>query len=79
MLIEYEDQVLRRLAPHGARILQRVRSTDALHGPFETHVLDFPSEEVLEDYMADPERVALSSLRERAVARTALVRVAVVG
>lgn len=79
LLVEYEDQVLRRLASHGARVLQRVRTIDAVDGPFETHVLEFPSEAALDDYMADPERVALSVLRERAIARTALVRVDVVG
>jgi uncharacterized protein (DUF1330 family) len=79
LLVEYEDRVLRRLAPHGARILQRVRAIDAVDGPFETHVLEFPSEAALDDYLADPERVALSELRERAIARTALVRVEAVG
>src|SRR6478672_1842170 len=78
LLVEYEDQVLRRLAPHGARILQRVRATDGHDGPFEIHLLEFPSEAALDDYMADPERVALSELRERAIARTALARVDVV-
>jgi uncharacterized protein (DUF1330 family) len=78
LLVEYEDQVLRRLAPHGARILQRVRATDANDGPLETHILEFPSEGALDAYMADPERLALADLRERAIARTELVRVEVV-
>jgi len=79
LLVEYEDQVLRLLAPHGARIRQRVRAIDADDAPFETHLLEFPTEAALDDYMADPERVALSEFRERAIARTALVRVEVVG
>ena len=79
LLVEYEDRVLRRLAPHGARILQRVRAIDPLDGPLETHVLEFPSEAALDHYMADPERLALSDLRDRAIARTALARVEVVG
>ncbi len=82
LLIEYEDQVLGRLAAYGARIRQRVRATDAgaaqSDGPFEAHVLEFPSEGALDAYMADPERLALSSLRERAIARTELLRVEVV-
>jgi uncharacterized protein (DUF1330 family) len=78
LLVEYEDQVLPRLAPHGARILQRVRAVDANDGPLEAHVLEFPSERALDAYMADPERVALADLRERAIARTELVRVEVV-
>ena len=78
LLVDYEDQVLRRLAPHGARILQRVRASDADSGPFEAHILEFPSEGALDAYMADPERRALSDLRERAIERTELVRVEVV-
>lgn len=82
LLIEYEDQVLGRLAAYGARICQRVRATDASaaesDGPFEAHVLEFPSEGALAEYMADPERLALSDLRERAIARTEMLRVDVV-
>ena len=79
LLVEYENQVLPRLAPHGAKILQRVRAIDATDGPLEAHLLEFPSEDALDAYMADPERVALADLRERAIARTELVRVEVVG
>jgi hypothetical protein len=43
------------------------------------HLLEFPSEVALDAYMTDPERLALSQLRERAIARTALIRVEVVG
>jgi uncharacterized protein (DUF1330 family) len=78
LLVDYEDQVLRRLGPHGARILQRVRISDANDGPFEAHILEFPSEVALDAYMADPERLVLSDLRKRAIARTELVRVEIV-
>jgi len=86
LLIEYEDQVLRRLAAYGARVMQRVRVADAEvgsagerdRGPFEAHVLEFPSDRALAEYMADPERLALSDLRDRAIARTELLRVNVV-
>ena len=78
LLVEYEDQVLVRLPAHGARVVQRVRSTGEPDGPFETHILQFPSEVALDQYMADPERVALSELRDRAIARTELRRVEIV-
>jgi uncharacterized protein (DUF1330 family) len=78
LLVEYEDQVLQLLAPHGARVLQRVRAADADDGPLEVHILEFPAEGALDTYMADPERLALADLRERAIARTELVRVEVV-
>jgi uncharacterized protein (DUF1330 family) len=80
LLIEYEDRVLDRLATYGARLVQRVRATGAdSDRAFETHVLEFPSEAALDEYMADPQRVALSALRDRAIERTDLVRVAIVG
>jgi uncharacterized protein (DUF1330 family) len=78
LLVEYEDQVLLRLPAHGARLVQRVRSTEEPNGPFETHILEFPSEVALDQYMADPERAALSELRDRAIARTEVRRVEVV-
>ena len=78
LLVDYEDQVLERLPAHGARVVQRVRAVDAASGPFEAHVLEFPSDDALDAYMADPERVALGEMRENAIARTELTRVTVV-
>lgn len=78
LLAEYEDRVLELLLAHGARVLQRVRAIDPRSQPLEVHVLEFPSEEALEDYMQDPDRVALSELRDRAIAHTDLLRVEVV-
>jgi uncharacterized protein (DUF1330 family) len=79
LLIDYEDQVLRRLAAHGARVVQRVRTKDAPNGPFEAQILEFPSDAALDAYMTDPERARLSDLRDRAIARTDVLRVDVVG
>jgi uncharacterized protein (DUF1330 family) len=80
LLIEYEDQVLDRLATYGARLVQRVRATGAdSDGAFETHVLEFPSDAALDEYMTDPQRVALSDLRDRAIERTEIIRVTIVG
>ena len=74
-LVDYEDRVLARLAPHGACILQRVRNPDATTGPFEVHILEFPSDEAFDAYTVDPERVALADLRDAAIARTEITRV----
>ena len=79
LLVDYEDQVLRRLGVHGARVVQRVRTKDAPDGPLEAHILEFPSDAALDAYMADPERARLSELRDRAIARTDVLRVDVVG
>jgi uncharacterized protein (DUF1330 family) len=75
-LAEYEDRVLRRLAPYGARLLTRVSSLEG--GPTEVQVLEFPSEAALEEFQNDPERLALAGLRADAIARTEMSRVAVV-
>jgi uncharacterized protein (DUF1330 family) len=77
-LVEYEDRVLALLPEHGARLVQRVRALDATSDPLEIQVVEFPSEEALEHYLQDPARVALSDLRERAIASTTLLRVTVV-
>ena len=76
LLIDYEDQVLLLLPAHGARLLTRVRTKDAQEGePLEVHVLEFPSEQALADYLDDPQRAALASVRERVITRTQLLRV----
>ncbi len=79
LLVEYEDRVLPLIPAHGGRVLQRVRALDAATVPLEVHVIEFPSEDDLEEYLQDPARAALSDLRDRAIARTELVRVSVVG
>ena len=78
LLVDYEDQVLDRLPNYGARIVQRVRATDPQSAPFEVHILEFPSEDALAQYMEDPVRRSLSELRERAIAHTDILRVDVV-
>ncbi len=78
LLIEYEDQVLDRLTTYGARIVQRVRATDPQSAPFEVHILEFPSEDALDQYMEDPVRRSLSELRERGIAHTDILRVDIV-
>jgi uncharacterized protein (DUF1330 family) len=78
LLVEYEDQVLGLLPAHGGRVVQRVRALDASSDPLEIQVVEFPSEDALERYLQDPARVALSDLRDRAIARTELLRVSVV-
>lgn len=76
LLAEYEDRVLKRLGEYGARVLIRVR---ALEGdPTEIQVLEFPSEDALDAFQADPERVALASVRARAIDRTQIARVQLV-
>jgi uncharacterized protein (DUF1330 family) len=78
-LIRYEDQVLELMADHGARVLQRVRS-ESLHGaPKEIQILEYPSRDALEAYMADERRVLLAGAREAAIARTEVIPVEIIG
>jgi uncharacterized protein (DUF1330 family) len=67
-------RALRRLAPYGARVLTRVSSLEG--GPTEVQVLEFPSEEALEEFQKDPARLALAGLRATSIARTEILRVA---
>jgi GNAT superfamily N-acetyltransferase/uncharacterized protein (DUF1330 family) len=75
LLVAYEDKVLTLLADHGGRLLSRARIADRDdEAPYEVHLLEFPSEAALDAYMRDERRVALASERERAIARTQVLR-----
>jgi hypothetical protein len=76
-LIEYEDRVLALLPAHEGELLSRVRSLDG--EPFEVQLLRFASEQALTSYTDDPLRLELSELRNRAIARTEVLRVSEVG
>jgi uncharacterized protein (DUF1330 family) len=72
-LVEYEDRVLGLLTAHRARVLTRVRAVEGQ--PDEVQVLEFPSDDALRAFMDDPARAELAGLRERAIARTEVLRV----
>ena len=78
MLADYEDQVLSLLPAHGGRVISRVRSLETGDQPHEVHVIEFPTEQAIDDYLRDPTRVALADLRDRAIERTELFRVTTV-
>ncbi|WP_460573119.1 DUF1330 domain-containing protein [Humibacter soli] len=81
-LVSYEDSVLALLPEHGARVVARVRAEtfagdEPGHGhPFETQIIELPDEAALDAYLADPRRAAASDVRDRAIARTEIQRVA---
>ena len=78
-LIAYEDAVLQLVPAHGGFVRERVRTDGADGAPLEIHVLEFPSEDALDAYMQDPQRLAMADSRERAIERTAVYRVDLVG
>jgi uncharacterized protein (DUF1330 family) len=78
LLIDYEDQVLALVAAHGGSVRYRARTTGAPGEPLEVHLIEFPSEGDLEGYMHDERRLALAEQRDRAIARTEVLRVELV-
>jgi uncharacterized protein (DUF1330 family) len=74
-LVDYEDRALDIAAAHDVQLVSRVRRTGSSESPFEVQVLRFPSQETLDTFMQDPARLALSGMRDVAVARTEVVRV----
>ena len=71
----YEDQVLALLGRPRGPCREHVRTDQADDGPFEVHLLEFPSDQALEDYLDDDRRVALADERDLAIARTQILRV----
>ncbi len=74
-LVAYEDAVLELVPAHGGRVRERVRSDGADGAPLEVHLLEFPSEDALDAYMQDPQRLAMAEARDRAIERTEVYRV----
>lgn len=78
-LSAYEDKVLRLVAAHGGRVLERgtVLPASQYDGepPAEVQLLEMPSEASLDAYMNDPRRLAMAAERDTAIARTDLLRI----
>jgi len=75
----YEDKVLRLLAEHGGRVLQRGTvlpgSRHDGEPPTEVQFLQMLSAASLDAYMNDPRRLAMAPERDAAIARTDLFRI----
>ena len=74
-LSRYEDTVLALIPKHGGRVVSRVRRIGEGSGPLEVQVITMPSDEAVQAYLDDPERVALADVHREAVARTELLNV----
>ncbi|MFT3977177.1 MAG: hypothetical protein QM688_08715 [Sphingomonas bacterium] len=68
----YEAQALALLAGYGARLLERVRSTD---GWQEIHLIEFPDIAALNAFRMDPVRISLQGLWDQCGARSVLTEV----
>ena len=69
-LAVYEDRVLRLVHEHAGTVVSRIRTIGSDNGPDEIQVLQFPHDDALANYLADPRRTALAVERDRVVART---------
>ena len=78
-LSAYEDKVLRLVAEHGGRVLQRGTvlpgSQHDGEPPNEVQLIEMPSEASLDAYIKDPRRLAMAAERDMAIARTDLLRI----
>ena len=78
-LSAYEAKVLRLVAEHGGRVLERgtVMPGSQHDGepPTEVQFLEMPSQASLDAYMNDPRRLAMAAERDAAIARTDLFRI----
>ena len=72
----FERSAVRVMTRHGGRIDNVVRLTDAERGdgPFEVHIVSFPSWSAFDAYRADSAFKALLPQRERLIARTEVWR-----
>jgi len=77
-LVAYEDQVLALVPEHGGQVLERARSSGAGGQPLEIQLIEFPSAEARDAYMADGRRTSLAGERDRAIARTQVIDVEVI-
>ena len=78
-LSAYEDKVLRLVAEHGGRVLERGTvlpgSQHDGEPPREVQLLEMPSETSLDAYINDSRRLAMAGERDAAIARTDVLRV----
>lgn len=76
-LAEYEDRVLAYVPDHGGEVLQRVQADGADGRPHEVQLYRFSDQAAVDDYLADPRRLALNDVRDVVVERTELFPVQV--
>jgi uncharacterized protein (DUF1330 family) len=77
-LIAYEDRVLSIVPEHGGRVLQRARGSGTAGQPLEIQLLEFPSAQALDAFMADDRRQSLADQRDKAISKTEVIEVQLV-
>ena len=74
-LVAYEDRVLALMPDYGIEVIERTRSDRGPEHPVEVQLYRVPNQALLDAYLADPRRLALTAERDRVIARTELFRV----
>ena len=70
----FEHAAADLMTAHGGRIDSVIRCAADPDGPFEVHLVSFPSVAAYDAYRADPRAVELRARRERVLARTEVWR-----
>ena len=70
---EFEDMAIPMIAKHGGRLLLRLRPDESaiveknIGTPYEVHLVEFPSDKHLQDYMTDDVRKKFLHLKDESV------------
>lgn len=68
LLSAYADRALSNARAYGAQVIQRLRRLPGSSGPLETQIIEFPSEELLEEYRQAQRADEFAQIRNTAIA-----------
>ncbi|MGV8970871.1 MAG: hypothetical protein ACOH10_01025 [Rhodoglobus sp.] len=68
-LSNYLDRVVALEIEHGGAIRYRGVTSGTDNQPLEIHILEFPTEDMLNNFMGDDRRTTMAPERERVIAR----------
>jgi uncharacterized protein (DUF1330 family) len=68
LLSAYADRALSNAESYGARVLQRLRRLPGSSGPLETQIIEFPSQELFEEYREAQRVDEYAHIRNTAIA-----------
>ena len=77
---EFEDMAIPLIAKYNGKLLLRIRPADAdviernMEAPYEVHLVQFPSEEDIENFMHDDSRTKFLHLKEDSVQSAILIK-----
>ncbi len=79
--LEFEDFAIPLMAEYGGKMIHRIRPakenfvnhlTDAL--PYEVHILSFPNEQNLDQFIKDPRRLSYVHLKNESVKTSFMIK-----